>query len=42
MNYAKVFDEDDEPAGKPSEDILELNKENFRLKEQLKDGQEQT
>ena len=29
MNYAKVFDEDDEPAGKPSEDVEELNKENF-------------
>ena len=36
MNYAKVFDEDDEePAGKPSEDVEELNRENFRLKEEL-------
>ena len=41
MNYAKVFDEDDEPAGKPSEDVEELNRENFRLKEELKECKEQ-
>ena len=42
MNYAKVFDADDEePAGKPSEDVEELNRENFRLKEELKECKEQ-
>ena len=42
MNYNKVFDKDEEPIGKPSEDVDELNRENFRLKEQLKECQEQT
>ncbi len=42
MNYAKVFDDDEEPAGKPSEDVEELNRENFRLKEELKECKEQT
>jgi hypothetical protein len=42
MNYAKVFnDDDEEPIGKPSEDVDELNRENFRLKEELKECQEQ-
>ena len=41
MNYAKIFDDEEEPAGKPSEDILELNRENFRLKEELKECKEQ-
>ena len=41
MNYAKVFDDDEEPAGKPSEDVEKLNKENFRLKEELKQCQEE-
>ena len=43
MNYVKVFAEDDkEPAGKPSEDAEELNKENFRLKEELKQCAEES
>ena len=42
MNYAKVFDDEEEPAGKPSEDVEELNRENFRLKEELKECKEQT
>ena len=41
INYAKVFEDDEEPAGKPSEDVEELNRENFRLKEELKECKEQ-
>ena len=35
--YAKVFDEE----GKPSENVEELNKENFRFKEELGQCQEE-
>ena len=42
MNYNKVFDEDEEPIGKISDDVVELQKENFKLKEELKNCKEQT
>ena len=42
MNYNKVFDKDEEPVGKISDDVVELQKENFKLKEQLQQCQEQT
>ena len=41
VNYAKGFDEDDEPAGKSSEDIMELREENSKLEEELKECEEQ-
>lgn len=42
MNYAKIFDEDEKKEmGKPSEIVVELQKENFEVNEKLKECREE-
>ena len=42
MNYAKILDEDEKhEKGKPSEDVVELQKENFEINEKLKECHEE-